>query len=239
MGWSYFVTTLLGEDQLGPVSNEEFVELVKSKVVKPSSRIHHPSFTKNRWVEAKKVKAFLDLRQQMANAQAAEKLKRKNVQAPPITPPSQPESPSDQPATPDASVQSEPTQPEPNQSEPQGAVETKADPGVNVVAAKPLATIFQPRQYRAIAIVIVIFYVLAGMLVLAALYTVGSVIVVGLSGDREVAQGALAALLLSTPIIMAMLFGALINFTVGQILQLLLDMQENTQRTAYFTENRK
>jgi hypothetical protein len=233
VGWSYFVTTLLGEDQLGPVPNEEFVELVKSKVIKPSSRIHHPSFTQNRWVEAKKVKAFLDLRQQMANLQAAEKLKRKKIQTPPIVPPEEPEAKSrfksDQATEPETASTREPKTPP----------EMMAEPAVAVATPKPSMTLFQPRQYRAIGIVIVIFYVVAGLLVLASLYTVGSVIIVGLSGSREVAQSALAALLLSTPIIFSMLFGALINFTIGQVLQLLIHVQENTQRTAHYTENRK
>lgn len=221
VGWSYFVTTLLGEDQLGPVPNEEFIDLVKSKVIKPNSRIHHPSFTKNRWVEAKKTKAFLDLREQMANHQAAEARKRKQTKTPPVATSKKNESPAKPPAT------KQPTAMPP---------ESVAAPALTVSPPKLSAAIFQPRSYPGISIVIVIFYVVAALLVLSALYSVGSVIAVGLSGDREVAQGAVAALLISIPIIFSMLFAAVVNFATAQVLQLLIHVQENTQRTAHYTE---
>ena len=214
MSWSYFVTTILGEDQLGPVPNDEFVELVMNKVIKPTSKIHHPSFTRDRWVEAKEVKPFLELRQQLANRQAAEKRKPEQVK----------------PTSVESQRNAEPSDEELSQS-PSRKIELE-EPGRSVA-------VFEPRRYPGISAVIVIFYVVAVLLALSALLMVGSVVTEGLSGGREVAQGTLAAMVLVLPMASMLLFGAVVNFALAQVLRLLVHVQENTQRAAFNSENSK
>ena len=80
--WSYIKTTILGDDQLGPIAEPEFVAGIRSGIIKPKTKVHSSTRTGNQWAIAQNVpliqKVFEDVakqaREKKQTDEAVEKL---------------------------------------------------------------------------------------------------------------------------------------------------------------------
>lgn len=70
MPWQYLKSSLAGEEQIGPVTDEQFLALVRQGKIKPKTKIHHGKYTGGDWVEARTSTEFNRAIQSIASEKA-------------------------------------------------------------------------------------------------------------------------------------------------------------------------
>lgn len=77
--WYYVSSGLTGDEQIGPVSEVEFLSLVKSGNIKPGNMVSSQTRTKGNWYEAQNVPGIKKLFDQMKIKQADDRRAKKDV----------------------------------------------------------------------------------------------------------------------------------------------------------------
>lgn len=101
--WYYLKTSLTSEDQVGPISEAEFIAAIKSGAVKPKSKVNSPTRTKGNWIAAGSMPAIKNVFEKVKQAKAQKKIEKKDAKraaASELLPPSAPTPISGQPIQP-------------------------------------------------------------------------------------------------------------------------------------------
>ena len=77
--FSFLMSTLTGEEQIGPISQSQFIEQIRKGNVKRKTKVHSASQTKNQWVTADKLPIYARTVDQLKKEQAIAEAKDREV----------------------------------------------------------------------------------------------------------------------------------------------------------------
>ncbi len=248
--WYFLKESFAGESQEGPLTEPQFVQLVKKGHIKKSTKICSPTRTKGQWTTVEQVPSIAALieqgkqeRAEQKTAQAASKRELKNpaTSASDIQPSQTDEPTSIPPSTP--SLQSGPLEPPAPPTAAAGNVDqfhAQHNSPKTYPTAPPtrmgVDENFNPKTYPWLSVVRYICYVLAGITAISLLVTfVLAIIAIIAAADSE--QADLIWLMIGSQCMMLFVHSIAIVFLVfiANLIKLLIDVQTNTQLTAFNT----
>ena len=77
MAWMYLDSSIMGDKETGPLTDQQFIKMIELKKIKSKTQIFHPKHTKGEWVQGRHVPAFKKTVDRLKVEQQEEKERQK------------------------------------------------------------------------------------------------------------------------------------------------------------------